>query len=138
MPCAKANQRRVVNKNESVSRTKVDRELWYFGSSAIFLVSFWATFINLQIRQKYFHYIWKKKRDSIRELRNVSWFQDVKMWGEIIKTKCEVSLKIFETVKNLLQNEESRYEDFNILISSEVPQLVNALTQIAEVNVHYS
>ena len=60
------------------------------------------------------------------------------MWDEIIKTKCEVSLKIFETVKNLLQNEESRNEDFNILISSEVIQLVNALTQIAEVNVHYS
>ena len=60
------------------------------------------------------------------------------MWDEIIKTKCEVSLKIFETVKNLLQNEESRNEDFNILISSEVTQLVNALTQIAEVNVHYS
>ena len=60
------------------------------------------------------------------------------MWDEIIKTKCEVSLKIFETVKNLLQNEESRNEDFNIFISSEVTQLVNALTQIAEVNVHYS
>ena len=60
------------------------------------------------------------------------------MWDEIIKTKCEVSLKIFETVKNLLQNEESRNEDFNFLISSEVTQLVNALTQIAEVNVHYS
>ena len=79
-----------------------------------------------------------EKRDTIKEPRNVCWFQDVKMWDEIIKTKCEVSLKIFETVKNLLQNEESRNEDFNILISSEVTQLVNALTQIAEVNVHYS
>ena len=78
-----------------------------------------------------------KKRD-IRELRNDFWFQDVKMWDEIIKTKCEVSLKIFETVKNLLQNEESRNENFNVLITCEVTQLVNALTQIAEVNVHYS